>query len=144
MKITDFIRDALLFLVTGSILLGWLEYFKVYELLNPLFSPVIHYILGLPEVLGSTLVFGFLPQRADNCDGNTSTGCGYVVGVAGSVTVEQVVVFIVFVTFYFPCFTTFVVIFKEFGKRQLFYRQLQVFLLQRFRLDFQGAVPLVQ
>jgi len=32
-------------------------------------------------------------------------------------TPEQVIVFLIFVTLYFPCFATFIVMLKEFGKK---------------------------
>jgi Fe2+ transport system protein B len=35
-------------------------------------------------------------------------------------TPEQAIVFVIFVTLYFPCFSTFVVMWKEFGKKIVF------------------------
>lgn len=112
-KIVDFIKEAIVFLVLGSIALGWVEYFNAAHYLNILFAPVLDFVLGLPEALGSTLFFGFFRKELILVMASQSLGVSSISHLP--LTPEQIVVFIVFVTFYFPCFTTFVVIWKEFG-----------------------------
>lgn len=112
-KIKDFVKEAFIFLLLGSILLGWIEYFDLARYLNMLLEPLLTHLLGLPEELGSTLLFGFFRKELILVMSSQALGVTFVDQLP--LTVNQVVVFIVFVTFYFPCFTTFIVLWKEFG-----------------------------
>ncbi len=115
LKIRDFLKEAFTFLMLGSIVLGWVEYFNAAHYLNMFFQPVLESVLGLPENLGSTLLFGFFRKELILV---MATQAMHVQTLAQlPLTPDQVFVFIIFVTLYFPCFTTFVVIFKEFGTR---------------------------
>lgn len=113
LKISEFVKEALIYLVLGSIVLGWIEYFDIYQYIDMFFSPVIKYTLGLPEQLGSTLVFGFLRKELIIVMANQALGVSAISQLP--MTFEQIIVFIIFVTLYFPCYTTFVVSIKEFG-----------------------------
>jgi ferrous iron transport protein B len=114
-KIKDFTREAFLFLIGGSIVLGWIEYFQVEKYINTLFAPVLTYILGLPEQLGSTLVFGFLRKELIIVMANQAMGVPTLSELP--MTLAQIMIFIIFVTLYFPCLATLVVLWKEFGKK---------------------------
>jgi ferrous iron transport protein B len=109
----EFFREAIVFLMAGSIVLGWIEYFKVGSYINVLFSPILKSVLGLPEELGSTLVFGFLRKELIIVMASQAMGVQNLTQLP--LTVDQVIVFLIFVTLYFPCFTTFVVLCKEFS-----------------------------
>ncbi len=113
LKINDFVKEAILFLVVGSVVLGWIEYFNVAHYLDYIFSPIVSSLLGLPEKLGSTLLFGFFRKELILVMANQALGVQTLAQLP--MTADQTLVFIIFVTFYFPCFTTFVVIWKEFG-----------------------------
>lgn len=115
LRILDFTKDALVFLVLGSMVLGWIEYFEVSYYINLAFEPIVSYLLGLPIELGSTLVFGFFRKELILVMANQALGVDSLSKLP--LTLNQVITFIVFVTLYFPCFTTFVVIMKEFGKK---------------------------
>jgi len=115
LRIIDFTKDAIIFLVLGSIVLGWIEYFEVAYYINLAFEPLVTFLLGLPKELGSTLVFGFFRKELILVMANQAMGVETLSKLP--LTLNQVITFIVFVTLYFPCFTTFVVILKEFGKK---------------------------
>ncbi len=112
-KLREFLKEAVLFLLMGSIILGWLEYFHFDVYVNSLFAPILHNLLDLPVELGSTLVFGFL--RKELIIVMSTQALGVATLSALPLTVEQVIVFIIFVTLYFPCLATFIVMTKEFG-----------------------------
>ncbi|MFW5701380.1 MAG: ferrous iron transport protein B [Bacteroidota bacterium] len=114
-KIKDFVGEALLFLILGSIILGWIEYFDVVKYVNNIFAPIVDTALGLPEELGSTLVFGFFRKELIIVMANQALGVATLSQLP--MTLDQVIVFIIFVTLYFPCFTTFVVLWREFGAK---------------------------
>lgn len=114
-KTWDFLKDAVPFLIIGSIVLAYLELLNVNEYLNIFFTPLLNYVMGLPEELGSTLVFGFFRKELILVMANQALGVESIASLP--LTSEQVIIFVVFVTLYFPCFTTFVVIWKEFGGR---------------------------
>ncbi len=112
-KINDFVKEAFIFLLIGSILLSWIEYFDAADYLNVVFAPILEGMLALPSELGSTLFFGFFRKELILVMASQAMGVQFLYQL--SLTVPQVIVFIVFVTFYFPCFTTFVVLWKEFN-----------------------------
>jgi ferrous iron transport protein B len=112
-KISDFIKEALLFLIAGSIILGWIEYFHAADYLNQVFRPLLTTFLGLPEELGSTLLFGFFRKELIIVMVTQALGVQTIAQLP--LSYEQIIVFVIFVTLYFPCFTTFIVIWKEFG-----------------------------
>jgi ferrous iron transport protein B len=114
-KVNDFLKEALPFLIIGSVVLGWIELFNVAQYVDMVFYPVLDTLLGLPEKLGSTLVFGFFRKELILVMTTQALGVDSLVNLP--MTKNQIIVFIVFVTLYFPCFTTFVVLLKEFGAK---------------------------
>ena len=114
-KIKDFVKEAIIFLIGGSIILGWIEYFNVAHYLNILFAPVLDFILGLPKELGSTLIFGFFRKELIIVMANQALGVPSLSMLP--LSVDQIIVFVVFVSLYFPCFTTLIVLWKEFGTK---------------------------
>jgi ferrous iron transport protein B len=111
-KIKDFLGDALIFLILGGIVLGWVEYFNISSIFDTAFSPIISGLLDLPEKIGSTLVFGFLRKELILVMTYQTLGVSTLSNLP--MTITQVVVFIVFVCLYFPCLSTFIVLWKEF------------------------------
>jgi membrane-bound acyltransferase YfiQ involved in biofilm formation len=45
LRIIDFKKDAIIFLVLGSIVLGWIEYFEVAYYINLAFEPLVTFLL---------------------------------------------------------------------------------------------------
>ncbi len=115
LKTKNFLKFAVPFLVVGSIVMGWLEYAAVNDIINRVLSPVVKVVLGLDERLGSTLVYGFFRKELVVVMANGAFGTNNI--ALWPLTKNQVLVFIVFVTLYFPCFSTFIVMWKEFGKK---------------------------
>jgi ferrous iron transport protein B len=117
-KIKDFLKFAVPFLIIGSICMSWLEYASVNAFIDKLFSPLVKTVLGLDERLGSPLVYGFFRKELVLV---MAKGTFAVQNIAAfPMTKGQILVFIIFVTLYFPCFSTFVVMWKEFGKKVVF------------------------
>ncbi len=112
-KLKEFMKEAVVFLMFGSILLGWFEYFHLGAYIDSIFAPVLNNLLDLPIELGSTLVFGFL--RKELIIVMATQALGVTTLSALPMTVEQIIVFVIFVTLYFPCLATFIVMTKEFG-----------------------------
>ncbi len=121
-KIKDFTKEAFTFLLAGSIILSWIEFFNVAVYINVVFAPVLDFVLGLPEELGSTLLFGFFRKELIIVMANQAMGVPSLSELPMSP--GQIFTFIVFVTLYFPCFTTFVVLIKEFGSKTGIYSAL--------------------
>src|SRR3989339_72512 len=117
-RIKGFLKDASLFLMGGSIVLGWFEYFKFGYYINIAFAPIVKFVLGLPMELGSTLVFGFLRKELIIVMMNQAMNITALTQLP--LSLGQIIVFIIFVSLYFPCLTTFVVLWKELGFKGVF------------------------
>ena len=111
----EFIFFAVPFLVGGSIVMEWLDYAGIGTEINRLFAPLMETVLGLPVALGATLLFGFFRKELILVMATAALGVATIAELP--MTSGQVMVFVVFVTLYFPCFSTFVVLWKEFGSR---------------------------
>lgn len=122
LRTRDFMREAFVFLLIGSIVLSWIEYFHAAAFLDTFFEPVLTYVLGLPKELGSTLIFGFLRKELILVMANQALGVHFISQLP--LNIIQVITFIIFVTFYFPCLTTAVVIWKEFGTKVIIFSAL--------------------
>jgi ferrous iron transport protein B len=112
-KLKEFTIQVIPLLLLGSVAMAWLGYLHIGPLLDAFFSPLLKGLLDLPSQLGTTLVFGFFRKEL------IIVMAGQALGVSAlallPLTLSQTVVFIVFVTLYFPCFATFVVMWNEFG-----------------------------
>ncbi|HDP94616.1 MAG TPA: ferrous iron transport protein B [Candidatus Aminicenantes bacterium] len=113
--IREFLFVAVPFLVAGSIGMSWLELAKIDRAVNAFLAPFLQSVLGLPAALGAVLVFAFFRKELVLIMATVALGAATLSTLP--LTPEQVMVFVVFVTFYFPCFSTFVVMWKEFGAR---------------------------
>ncbi|HRP01297.1 MAG TPA: ferrous iron transport protein B [Candidatus Kapabacteria bacterium] len=117
-KLMDFMREAAPYLIIGSIVLAYIEYLNVAKYLDYVFYPVVHTLLDLPSQLGSTLIFGFLRKELILVMASQAMGVATIADLP--LTTNQIIVFIIFVTLYFPCITTFFVLVKEFGYKVAF------------------------
>jgi ferrous iron transport protein B len=115
LKMKSFLKIAVPFLILGSILMAWLEYWQVNQFINHAFAPLVETVLGLDQRLGSTLVYGFFRKELVVVMANSAFGVQSVAEIP--LAKHQILTFIVFVTLYFPCFSSFVVMLKEFGKK---------------------------
>ncbi|MEI6614389.1 MAG: ferrous iron transport protein B [Chrysiogenales bacterium] len=112
-KLKEFAIQVIPLLLLGSVAMAWLGYLRIDPLINGFFSPLLKGLLGLPAKLGATLVFGFFRKELIIVMASQTLGVSSLALLP--LTLGQTVVFIVFVTLYFPCFATFVVMWKEFG-----------------------------
>lgn len=118
-KVKQFFEVAFPFLIFGSVVLSWLEFFNFINLINSILNPFIVGVLGLDERLGSTLIFGFL--RKELAVVMTSQAFGTTNLSTLPLTTTQVLVYLIFIVFYLPCISTTAVLLKEFGWKLLFY-----------------------
>jgi ferrous iron transport protein B len=112
-QLKEFALTVVPILLLGSAAMSWMGCMNIGAHVDRLFSPLIQGILGLPPRLGTTLVFGFFRKELIVIMAKQALGAPSLALLP--LTVGQTVVFLVFVTLYFPCFTTFLVMGREFG-----------------------------
>jgi ferrous iron transport protein B len=115
-RIREFIVIAWPILIAGSVLLALMEYGGVEKSINWFLSPLTH-LLGLPAVVGTTLIFGLLRKELSMIMLTQALGTTQVLTV---MTKTQIVVFTVFVIFYIPCLATIAALWREIGKKGAF------------------------
>lgn len=105
-RLSNFLREAIPFVLLGVLLINVLFVFKIMNAIATLTAPVIRGIFGLPEEAISVLVIGFL--RKD-----------IAVGMLGplNLSTKQLVVGTTVLSIYFPCAATFIILLKELGLR---------------------------
>jgi len=102
-------------LIGGSVLLALLSHIGADDIINTLFTPITGWWLGLPVVLGVPILFGILRKELSLL---------MVYQALGSFEVSlymdwvQLTTFLVFLTFYIPCVSTFAVMIKTIGRKQ--------------------------
>jgi ferrous iron transport protein B len=112
-RIREFIVIAWPILIVGSALLALMEYGGVEKPINWILSPLTS-VLGLPDSVGTTLIFGLLRKELSLIMLTQALGTNQVLTV---MTKTQIMVFTVFVTFYIPCLATIAALWKEIGKK---------------------------
>jgi ferrous iron transport protein B len=112
-RIREFITLAWPLLIMGSALLALMEYGGIERYINWFLSPLSH-LLGLPEVVGTTLIFGLMRKELSLIMLTQALGTNQVLTM---MTPTQIVVFTVFVTFYIPCLATIAALWREIGKK---------------------------
>jgi ferrous iron transport protein B len=112
-RVREFIVIAWPILIAGSALLALMEYGGVERYFNWFLSPLT-WLLGLPDSVGTTLIFGLLRKELSLIMLTQALGTTQVLAV---MTKTQVMVFAVFVTFYIPCLATIAALWKEIGKK---------------------------
>jgi ferrous iron transport protein B len=112
-RIREFIVIAWPILIIGSALLALMEYFGVERYTNWFFSPLTT-LLGLPDAVGTTLIFGLLRKELSMIMLTQALGTTQVLTV---MTKTQIMVFTVFIIFYIPCLATIAALWREIGKK---------------------------
>ncbi len=124
-------------LVIGSIVLALLSHFGADTLINTALTPITVWWLGLPVVLGVPILFGVLRkelsllmifQALDTFE--ISPLLDYV----------QIFTFLVFLTFYVPCLSTFAVMLKSLGQKEAWF---SIFVSLSSALLMAGSVRLI-
>jgi ferrous iron transport protein B len=101
-------------LVMGSIVLAILQHLGADEFINTMLLPITHWWLGLPVVLGVPILFGVLRKELSLLMIYQALGSNDISTLLDTV---QMVTFLVFLTFYIPCVSTFAVMLKTIGPR---------------------------
>jgi len=105
-------------LVVGSVVLALLGHFGADAIINWALTPVTSWWLGLPVVLGVPILFGVLRKELSLLMVFQALGTQEINTL---LTTTQIVTFIVFLTFYVPCISTFAVMLRTLGRRQAFF-----------------------
>jgi len=111
LRMREFVVVAWPLLIAGSVILSVGEYLQWDHLVNSILNPFMS-ILGLPSAVGTTLIFGILRKELSLLMLFQALGTSNVTAV---LTIPQIMVFTLFVTFYIPCVATIAVLLKEIG-----------------------------
>jgi ferrous iron transport protein B len=121
-------------LIGGSVLLALLQHLGADAVINTLFTPVTTWWLGLPVVLGVPILFGVLRKELSLLMIYQALGS---FDVGAHLDWVQITTFLIFLTFYIPCVSTFAVMLKTIGRRQAL---LSIALSVTVALGVAGAV----
>jgi ferrous iron transport protein B len=124
-RIREFIVIAWPMLIVGSVILSMMEFWGMDRLINAMFWPIT-YVLGLPEAVGTTLIFGVLRKELSMIMLIQALETPHVLTVMSKV---QVLVFTVFVVFYIPCLATIAILWREIGSKRALFTVLFTFIL---------------
>lgn len=111
----DIVTIVLPLLVAGSVVLALLAHFGMDAWINWALTPVTSWWLGLPAVLGVPILFGVLRKELSLLMVFQALGTQELSGVLDT---TQIVTFLVFLTFYVPCVSTFAMMLKLLGRRE--------------------------
>jgi ferrous iron transport protein B len=101
-------------LVGGSVVLALLGHIGADTMINTLLTPITAWWLGLPVVLGVPILFGILRKELSLLMIYQALG---TFEVGQYLNWIQLSVFLIFLTFYFPCVSTFAVMLKTIGRK---------------------------
>jgi ferrous iron transport protein B len=124
-------------LVAGSVVLALLNHFGADKAINFLLLPVTTWWLGLPALLGVPILFGVLRKELSLLMVYQALGTLEIVPLLDWV---QIATFLVFLTFYIPCVSTFAVMIRTIGWREAWF---SIGLSVSVALLISGAVRLL-
>jgi ferrous iron transport protein B len=105
-------------LVAGSVVLALLVHVHADEVINTLLSPITSWWLGLPIVLGVPILFGILRKELSLLMVYQALG---TMDISLHMDRSQITTFLMFLTFYIPCVSTFAVMLKTIGRKEAFF-----------------------
>jgi ferrous iron transport protein B len=114
LRTSDILTIVTPLLVGGSVVLALLGHFGGDDVINTLFTPITNWWLGLPVVLGVPILFGILRKELSLLMIYQALGS---FDVGNYMNWIQLSVFLLFLTFYFPCVSTFAVMLKTIGHK---------------------------
>lgn len=114
-RTSDILTIVTPLLVAGSVVLALLNHVGADDVINTLLLPVTSWWLGLPVVLGVPILFGILRKELSLLMVFQALG---TMDIAPLLDWVQIVTFLVFLTFYIPCVSTFAVMLKTIGRRE--------------------------
>ena len=118
MRTSDILTIVTPLLVGGSIVLALLNHVGADNLINTLLTPVTSWWLGLPAVLGVPILFGVLRKELSLLMIFQALGSFEIGNYLDWV---QIMTFLIFLTFYIPCVSTFAVMLRTIGRREAFF-----------------------
>ena len=113
-RTSDILTIVTPLLVGGSVLLALLQHYQADAFINLALTPVTSWWLGLPIVLGIPILFGVLRKELSLLMIFQALGSEELAGLLDWV---QIATFLIFLTFYVPCISTFAVMLKLLGRR---------------------------
>ena len=117
-RTSDIVTIVTPLLVAGSVILALLNHFGADQVINLVLAPITHWWLGLPVLLGVPILFGVLRKELSLLMVYQALGTMELVPLLDWV---QIATFLVFITFYVPCVSTFAVMLKTIGWRQAWF-----------------------
>lgn len=108
LRARQFLAEAIPFVVLGVIVVNLLNTLHVIDSLQSLVGPILMRVLGLPSGAITALLVGFLRK-------DVAVGMLAPLGLS----LKQIIIACVMLTTYFPCAASFVVLFREFGGRNM-------------------------
>ena len=114
-RASDILTIVTPLLMGGSVVLALLNHIGADSLINTLLMPVTVWWLGLPLVLGVPLLFGVLRKELSLLMIYQALGTQEIGNILDS---AQIVILLLFLTFYIPCVSTFAVMLKTIGRRE--------------------------
>lgn len=134
LRTSDILTIVTPLLVGGSVVLALLNHVGADNVINTLFTPVTSWWLGLPVVLGVPILFGVLRKELSLLMIYQALGT-FEIGLI--LDWVQLMTFLIFLTFYIPCVSTFAVMLKTIGRKEAFF---SVFLSVGVALLVSGIV----
>jgi ferrous iron transport protein B len=117
-RTSDILTIVTPLLVGGSVVLALLTHVGADRAINTMLMPVTSWWLGLPVVLGVPLLFGVLRKELSLVMIYQALGSFEVDHYMDAI---QITTFLLFLTFYVPCISTFAVMLKTIGRRDALY-----------------------
>ncbi|MGC8913735.1 MAG: ferrous iron transport protein B [Thermoplasmata archaeon] len=111
-RVKDFLVIAMPIILIGSVIIVFLDTYGILPVINAALTPVVVYWLGLPAIVGFTLIFGVLRKEL------TVVMLAAFLGTANFAEVLsplQMLVFTIVAMFYIPCIATIAALVKELG-----------------------------
>ena len=135
-RTSDIVTIVTPLLIAGSIVLALLSHWGGENMVNAMLRPITVWWLDLPESIGVPILFGVLRKELSLLMIYQALGTH---DIAGRLDAGQIMTYLIFLTFYFPCVSTFAVMLRALGWRQAFY---SVFLSIFMALAIAGIVRL--
>jgi ferrous iron transport protein B len=114
----DILTIVLPLLVAGSVVLALLDHYGADGWIDWALTPITAGWLGLPVALGVPILFGILRKELSLLMVFQALGTQELATVLDT---TQIVTFLVFLTFYVPCVSTFAMMFRLLGRRDALY-----------------------
>ena len=114
-RTSDILTIVTPLLIAGSVVLALASHIGADSVINTLLTPITVWWLGLPVVLGVPILFGVLRKELSLLMIYQALGTTEIVPLMNWV---QIVTFLLFLTFYVPCLSTFAVMLKTLGRRE--------------------------